>query len=199
MHAGQPGDVSLDGIVRAGDAAHHLSGGDDDRDHDALQDVEHEHAGQRDHRYDAPLFFANARDIRLRALAAADDQGDGLRWFVLNVEANVEIDITALDAVEELRAELAGRGIVFALAGSSRTCWSHCARTGSSTGSGQIGSSRPCPPPRRPTTTGERTHPPDQAAAPAEPPAAHAPRTTAPARDGAPDHDVITPHVADHD
>src|SRR6476620_10248883 len=49
-------------------------------------------------------------------LAAADAQGDGLLWFVLNVEANVEIDITALDAVEELRAELVGRGVVFALA-----------------------------------------------------------------------------------
>ena len=35
---------------------------------------------------------------------------------MLNVEANVEIDITALDAVEELRAELVGRGVVFALA-----------------------------------------------------------------------------------
>jgi sulfate permease, SulP family len=68
------------------------------------------------YRYDAPLFFANARDFRLRALAAADAQGEGLRWFVLNVEANVEIDITALDAVEELRAELVGRGVVFALA-----------------------------------------------------------------------------------
>ena len=68
------------------------------------------------YRYDSPLFFANARDFRLRALAAADEQGDGLRWFVLNVEANVEIDITALDAVEEVRAELARRGVVFGLA-----------------------------------------------------------------------------------
>ena len=35
---------------------------------------------------------------------------------MLNAEANVEVDITALDALEELRAELAGGGIVFALA-----------------------------------------------------------------------------------
>ena len=68
------------------------------------------------YRYDAPLFFANARDFKLRALAAAAERGDQLRWFVLNVEANVELDITALDAVEEVRAELAGRGIVFAVA-----------------------------------------------------------------------------------
>jgi high affinity sulfate transporter 1 len=68
------------------------------------------------YRYDAPLFFANALDFRRRALAAADEQGPGLRWFVLNVEANVEVDITAMDAVEEVRAELVGRGVVFALA-----------------------------------------------------------------------------------
>ena len=33
-----------------------------------------------------------------------------------NAESNVEVDLTSLDAVEELRAELAGRGIVFAMA-----------------------------------------------------------------------------------
>ena len=68
------------------------------------------------YRYDAPLFFANARDFKQRALAAADARGEQLRWFVLNVEANVELDITALDAMEEVRAEPAGRGIVFAIA-----------------------------------------------------------------------------------
>jgi SulP family sulfate permease len=68
------------------------------------------------YRYDSPLFFANAEDFRRRALAAVDDQKDPVVWFVLNTEANVEVDITALDAVEQLRAELTGRGIVFALA-----------------------------------------------------------------------------------
>ena len=38
------------------------------------------------------------------------------RWFVLNVEANVEVDFTALEAVEALRDELARDGTVFALA-----------------------------------------------------------------------------------
>jgi high affinity sulfate transporter 1 len=68
------------------------------------------------YRYDAPLFFANARDFRRRALAAADAHAAGLHWFVLNVEANVDIDITAMDAVEEVRAKLVERGLVFALA-----------------------------------------------------------------------------------
>jgi len=65
------------------------------------------------YRYDSPLFFANAEDFRTRARAAAS--GDA-RWFVLNTEAIVEVDITAVDALEALRRELVGRGIVFALA-----------------------------------------------------------------------------------
>jgi SulP family sulfate permease len=68
------------------------------------------------YRYDSPLFFANAEDFQRRALAAVDTQQDPVRWFVLNMEANVEVDITALDAVEALRRELEARGIVFALA-----------------------------------------------------------------------------------
>jgi MFS superfamily sulfate permease-like transporter len=68
------------------------------------------------YRYDSPLFFANAEDFRERALAAVADETAPVRWFVLNTEANVEVDITALDSVEALREELTGRGIVFALA-----------------------------------------------------------------------------------
>jgi MFS superfamily sulfate permease-like transporter len=68
------------------------------------------------YRYDAPLFFANASDFRRRALAAADSAAGPLRWFILNVEANVEVDFTALEAVDDLRAEIVDRGAVFALA-----------------------------------------------------------------------------------
>ncbi|MFD5540368.1 SulP family inorganic anion transporter [Streptomyces sp. NPDC127079] len=68
------------------------------------------------YRYDSPLFFANAENFRRRALAAVDGQTDPVRWFVLNTEANVEVDITALDAVDELRRELTARDVVFALA-----------------------------------------------------------------------------------
>ncbi|MFE2925230.1 SulP family inorganic anion transporter [Streptomyces goshikiensis] len=68
------------------------------------------------YRYDSPLFFANAENFRRRALAAVDGQSPPTRWFVLNTEANVEVDITALDAVEALRQELADRDIVLALA-----------------------------------------------------------------------------------
>jgi len=68
------------------------------------------------YRYDAPLFFANAEDFRRRALAAADQHDSPLRWFVLNVEANVEVDFTALEAMDAVREEITGRGGVFALA-----------------------------------------------------------------------------------
>ncbi len=68
------------------------------------------------YRYDAPLFFVNAEDFRERALAAVDSSPTPVEWFILNAEANVEVDITALDALEQLRAALAERGIVFAMA-----------------------------------------------------------------------------------
>lgn len=68
------------------------------------------------YRYDAPLFFANAQDFRARAMAAVDENPDPVEWFVLNSEANVDVDLTALDALDQLRADLAARGIIFAMA-----------------------------------------------------------------------------------
>lgn len=68
------------------------------------------------YRYDAPLCFANAEDFRTRALAAVDGNPEPVEWFVLNAESNVEVDLTALDALEQLRIELVRRGIVFAMA-----------------------------------------------------------------------------------
>ena len=101
------------------------------RPHDAVQGLVPGLAGMHDiddypqartipglviYRYDSPLFFANAENFRRRALGAVDAQREPVAWFVLNTEANVEVDITALDAVEEVRKELTRRGIVFALA-----------------------------------------------------------------------------------
>jgi high affinity sulfate transporter 1 len=68
------------------------------------------------YRYDAPLCFANAEDFRKRALRAVDASPDPVEWFVLNAEANVEVDLTALDTLDHLRAELNRHGIVFAMA-----------------------------------------------------------------------------------
>jgi len=68
------------------------------------------------YRYDAPLCFANAEDFRERALAAVDQNAVPVEWFVLNAEANVEVDLTALEALDQMRAELTQRGIIFAMA-----------------------------------------------------------------------------------
>jgi sulfate permease, SulP family len=68
------------------------------------------------YRYDAPLFFANAEDFKYRALTSVDGVDPPVEWFLLNAEANTEIDLTAVDALEEVREKLAERGIVFALA-----------------------------------------------------------------------------------
>ncbi|MFI6865914.1 SulP family inorganic anion transporter [Nocardia sp. NPDC050406] len=109
------------------------------RGHDAIQGFVRGLAGMHDiddypeakllpglvvYRYDAPLCFANAEDFRRRALESVTlseqtqppGTGTPVRWFVLNAEANVEVDLTALDAVDQLRAELTSRGIVFAMA-----------------------------------------------------------------------------------
>jgi SulP family sulfate permease len=68
------------------------------------------------YRYDSPLFFANVEDFKRRALASLDQADAPTEWFLLNAEANVQVDITAIDALEELRQELDRRGIVFAMA-----------------------------------------------------------------------------------
>ena len=68
------------------------------------------------YRYDSPLFFANAEDFHLRALASVRRAEQPVAWFVLNTEAIVEVDITAVDALESLRRKLADDGTVMALA-----------------------------------------------------------------------------------
>jgi high affinity sulfate transporter 1 len=67
------------------------------------------------YRYDAPLFFANADDFHTRALAAIDAAPVAPQWLLLNMEAVVEIDLTAVDALHDLLDELDHRGVVTAL------------------------------------------------------------------------------------
>jgi SulP family sulfate permease len=68
------------------------------------------------YRYDSPLFFANVEDFKRRALASLDQADTPTEWFLLNAEANVQVDITAIDALDELREALDRRGVVFAMA-----------------------------------------------------------------------------------
>ncbi len=89
-----------------------LAGMHDIDDYPAARQVE----GLLVYRYDSPLFFANAENFRRRALAVVDSYQGDLVWFVLNVEAVIEVDITGLDAMESLRSTLTDSGVVFALA-----------------------------------------------------------------------------------
>lgn len=67
------------------------------------------------YRYDAPLCFANAENFKRRALEAIEAETTPVEWFVLNTEAIVEVDITAIDTLAELQSELATRSITFAM------------------------------------------------------------------------------------
>ena len=99
------------------------------RPHDAVEGLVPDLAGMHDvddydgavvvpgllvYRYDAPLFFANADNFlsRVRESVATYDP----EWVLLNAEAIGEVDLTGADALETLRAELEGKGIVLALA-----------------------------------------------------------------------------------
>ena len=68
------------------------------------------------YRYDSPLFFANADDFHHRAVAAVDEAAAPVEWLVINAEANVEVDLTSLDALDRLHRDLQARGIVLAMA-----------------------------------------------------------------------------------
>jgi high affinity sulfate transporter 1 len=70
-------------------------------------------------RYDSPLFFANAEDFRTRVLeAVVDDEVSGhpVRAVLLNCEAMVDVDSTAVEAIESLVLELQARGMAVSLA-----------------------------------------------------------------------------------
>ena len=70
------------------------------------------------YRYDSPLFFANADDFVGRALGAVEhaERRAPVEWFLLNAEANTEVDLTAVDALDRLRETLEGKGVGFAMA-----------------------------------------------------------------------------------
>jgi len=61
-------------------------------------------------RFDAPLFFANARTFReqIRALAASQPPP---RWIIVAAEPMTDVDTTAADMLEDLDEDLNSRGI----------------------------------------------------------------------------------------
>jgi sulfate permease, SulP family len=62
------------------------------------------------------LLFFNVDYVKTRLLTIASDLPEGTRWFVLDASAIVQIDSTAAAMLEEVRCELAERGILLAIA-----------------------------------------------------------------------------------
>jgi SulP family sulfate permease len=72
------------------------------------------------YRFYAPLFFANADHFlgRVRSLVAASPHP--VRWFLMDVQAVTDIDVTGADALTRLIEELRLKGIAFKLARANR-------------------------------------------------------------------------------
>lgn len=68
------------------------------------------------YRFDAPLFFANADYFqrRIRRLIAGAEAP--VAWFLLDAEAITDIDSTAGEMLDDMRRELASRGIALVVA-----------------------------------------------------------------------------------
>ena len=68
------------------------------------------------YRFDAPLFFANARFFVEDVLERVDRAPDGLRVVVVTAEPITDVDTTAADAIEELVNDLAARDVTLRFA-----------------------------------------------------------------------------------
>ncbi len=67
------------------------------------------------YRFDAPLYFPNAGYFRERVLALCDTEPKPT-WLLLNAEAIVYIDSTAIDTLRQVHGELAEQGITLVIA-----------------------------------------------------------------------------------
>jgi sulfate permease, SulP family len=68
------------------------------------------------YRFDAPLFFPNALYFKERVLEVVAAAETPTRWVLINAEAITYIDATGVDTLRELRADLAGSGILLTMA-----------------------------------------------------------------------------------
>lgn len=87
------------------------------------------------YRFEAPLFFANVGELRRRVQMVVDREteaypDDPPRWFLLNVEANTEVDITAADGLRELQGDLAAQGMLLGLVRLKRDLYEPLRRAG---------------------------------------------------------------------
>src|SRR6266487_5318571 len=71
------------------------------------------------YRFDAPLFFANADRFLTQARELIAAAGLGVKWFLIDAEAIIDIDVTAAEMLKKLQSELKRKGIVLAIARTS--------------------------------------------------------------------------------
>ena len=112
--AGSPGVISL--ASRPHDAVLGVVEGDSD-----VYDAELEEGGQPIpglviYRFDASLLFFNADHFKDRTRSLVRGAAPRPTWFIFDAESVPVLDVTGADALEELRGELAGQGVVLAIA-----------------------------------------------------------------------------------
>ena len=108
-----------------------LAGMHDVNDHDGAQTL----PGLIIYRFEAPLFFANVGELRRRVQKVVEKETASYpdappRWFLLNVEANTEVDITATDGLRELQTDLAAQGVRLGLVRLKRDLYEPLRRAG---------------------------------------------------------------------
>jgi SulP family sulfate permease len=67
------------------------------------------------YRFDAPPFFVNAEYLRRRVLALVESSS-GVEWLVMNAEAWMFLDATAIDAIKQLQSDLEQVGVTLCFA-----------------------------------------------------------------------------------
>ncbi|MGW2564472.1 SulP family inorganic anion transporter [Streptomyces sp. NPDC001514] len=82
------------------------------------------------YRFDGPLFFPNTPFFLRRVREVVEDSSPDVQWLLLNAEAIVYVDATAVDALRDLHTELADRGITLAMARAKAPLHAVLRRTG---------------------------------------------------------------------
>ena len=83
------------------------------------------------YRFDAALLFFNADYFKQRVRRAVARSAQPVRLFIFDMEAISVIDITGLEALEEVRSELASKGTSFIVARAKAELREHLVRAGS--------------------------------------------------------------------
>ncbi len=79
--------------------------------HDTGQDSGISEPGLIAYRFYAPLLFSNCAYFAERVHKLIVSSPEPVRWFLVDAQAMTDIDVTAVEALHTLRAELDGKGI----------------------------------------------------------------------------------------